>query len=73
MELLLIAEILTVGLGLSSLSLGNKLVLAKSILKELGELITVTYKSIEDDKITKQEIELIIKELSDLIRIFKIK
>jgi len=73
MDLILIAEIMTVAFGIGSIYLGNKLILAKNVLKELGELITTTYKTIEDNKIEKKELELVMKELTDLIKIFKVK
>jgi len=45
----------------------------KSILKELIEILQTVLLALQDGKITKAEIEDIIKEAKDLISIFKSK
>ena len=45
----------------------------KSILKELIEMLQTVLLALQDGKITKAEIEDIIKEAKDLISIFKSK
>ena len=56
-DLGLIAEILTIILALLSLYFGSKYKKAKQVMKELAEAIDKTYKAIEDDKITEEELK----------------
>lgn len=44
---------------------------AKRTLKELGEVISITNKALEDNKLTKKEITSIVKEWNDVIGIWK--
>ena len=71
MELILIAEIISVLLVLLSTFLGLKYNKAKRTLKKLGEAITTTNKALEDDKLSVSEIEAILKEWNDIVEVWK--
>jgi len=43
----------------------------KSTIKELSELLVSVYKALEDNKITKEEALIILKEAKDVIWIYK--
>ena len=68
LDLSLIAEILTIVLALLSLYLGGKYKKAKQVIKELAEAMDKTYKALEDDKVTKEELKGILKEWSDVLK-----
>jgi len=70
-DLGLIAEILTIILALLSLYFGSKYKKAKQVMKELAEAIDKTYKAIEDDKITEEELKRVLKEWKDLLEIWR--
>ena len=70
-DLGLIAEILTIILALLSIFLGAKYQEAKRIMKEVAEAMDKTYKAIEDDKITKDELKQVIKEWMDVLEIWR--
>ena len=70
-DLGLIAEILTIVLALLSLYFGSKYKKAKQVMKELAEAIDKTYKAIEDDKITEEELKRVLKEWKDLLEIWR--
>ena len=70
-DLSLIAEILTIVLALLSLYFGSKYKKAKQVMKELAEAIDKTYKAIEDDKITEEELKRVLKEWKDLLEIWR--
>jgi len=40
-------------------------------MKELAEAIDKTYKAIEDDKITEEELKRVLKEWKDLLEIWR--
>ena len=63
-DLGLIAEILTIVLAILSIFLGAKYKKAKQIMKEVAEAMDKTYKAIEDNKITKDELKQVIKAVS---------
>ena len=67
----LIAEILTIVLALLSTFLGAKYRKAKQVMKELAEAMNKTYKALEDDKITKEELKQVIKEWKDVLEIWR--
>ena len=67
----LIAEILAIVLALLSIYFGSKYRKAKRIMKELAEAIDKTYKAIEDDKITEEELKRVLKEWKDLLEIWR--
>lgn len=67
----LIAKILTIVLALLSTFLGAKYRKAKRIMKELAEAMNKTYKALEDDKITKEELKQVIKEWKDVLEIWR--
>ena len=46
---------------------------AKKIIKELAEALITLSDAMEDDTLTKEEVNKIIKEFSDIIAIFKKK
>ena len=66
----IIAEILTVILLLLSIYFGSGYKKAKRIMKELAEAMDKTYKALEDDKITKEELKQIIKEWKDVLKVW---
>ena len=70
-DLGLIAEILTIILALLSLYFGSKYKKAKQVMKELAEAMDKTYKAIEDNKITKDELKQVIKEWADVLKIWR--
>jgi len=70
-DLGLIAEILTIILLLLSIYFGSRYRKAKRIMKELAEAMDKTYKAIEDDKITKDELKQVIKEWMDVLEIWR--
>jgi len=63
----LIAEILTIVLALLSVFLGAKYRKAKRIMKEFAEAINKTYKAIEDNQLTEEEMKQVIKEWKDVL------
>ena len=63
----LISEILTIVLTLLSVFLGAKYRKAKRIMKEFAEAINKTYKAIEDNQLTEDELKQIIKEWKDVL------
>ena len=67
----LIAEILTIVLALLSTFLGAKYRKAKRIMRELAEAMDKTYKALEDDKVTKEELKQVIKEWKDVLEIWR--
>jgi len=67
----LIAEILTIVFALLSTFLGTKYRKAKRIMRELAEAMNKTYKALEDDKITKEELKQVIKEWKDVLEIWR--
>lgn len=69
-DMLLVAQVVTVAFGITSMYLGLQIATAKKFIKELGEALTVTSKAIEDDKITVDELKNFIKEWTDVIDIF---
>jgi len=70
-DLGLIAEILTIVLALLSLYFGSKYKKAKQVMKELAEAIDKTYKALEDNKITEEELKGVLKEWKDLLEIWR--
>ena len=66
----LIAEILTIVLALLSIFLGAKYRKAKRIMKELAEAMDETYKSIEDNKVTEDELKKVLKEWKDVLKVW---
>ena len=70
-DLGLIAEILTIILALLSLYFGSKYKKAKQVMKELAEAIDKTYKALEDNKITEEELKGVLKEWKDLLEIWR--
>ena len=66
-----IAEILTIALALLSSFFGAKYRKAKRIMKELAEAMDKTYKALEDDKVTKEELKQVIKEWKDVLEIWR--
>ena len=70
-DLGLIAEILTIVLALLSIFLGAKYREAKRIMKEVAEAMDKTYKALEDNKITKDELKQVIKEWADVLKIWR--
>jgi len=46
---------------------------AKTIIKELAEALITLSDALEDDTLTKEEVNKIVKEFSDIIAIFKKK
>jgi len=71
MELIIIAEIISVLLVLLTTFLGIKYNKAKQTLKELGEAITTTSEALEDDKLSVAEIKAILKEWNDVVEVWK--
>jgi len=71
MEILIIAEIISVLLVLLTTFLGIKYNKAKQTLKELGEAITTTSKALEDDKLSVAEIKAILKEWNDVVEVWR--
>ena len=71
-DLMLIGQILTIALGMAAVYVGKYLVTVKSLIKELGESFTVTSRAIEDGAVTTEELEAIIKEWTDVLKIFKV-
>ena len=69
-DLGLIAEILTIVLALLSLYFGSKYKKAKQVMKELAEAIDKTYKALEDNKITEEELKGVLKEWKDVLKIW---
>ena len=67
----LTAEILTVVLALLSIFLGAKYRKTKRIMKELAEAMDKTYKALEDDKVTKEELKQVIEEWKDVLEIWR--
>ena len=67
----LIAKILAIALALLSIYLGSKYRKAKRIMKELAEAMDKTYKALEDDKVTKEELKQVIKEWKDVLEIWR--
>ena len=67
----LIAEILAIVLALLSIYFGSKYRKAKRIMKELAEAMDKTYKALEDDKVTKEELKQVIKEWKDVLEIWR--
>ena len=45
----------------------------KDVTKELGELFVVVADALEDGKLTKEELQSIIKEAKDVLEVFKPK
>ena len=70
-DLSLIAEILTIVLALLSIFLGVKYKKAKQIMKEVAEAMDKTYKAIEDNEITEEELKQVIKEWADVLKIWR--
>ena len=64
-------EIVKYGVGLvitgASIYFGGKWKKAKKLLKDTAELLTAISNAVEDDTITKEEIQRIIKEAEDII------
>lgn len=58
-------------LGIGALS--PFLMKAKKITKELGDILVTISKALEDKKLTKEEIQSIVKEFKDIIEVFKKK
>jgi len=71
LDLGLVAEILTIVLALLSIFLGVKYKKAKRIMKEVAEAMDKTYKAIEDNKVTKDELKQVIKEWADVLKIWR--
>ena len=69
-DLGLIAEILTIILALLSIFLGAKYREAKRIMKELAEAMDKTYKAIEDNKVTEDELKKVLKEWKDVLKVW---
>jgi predicted metal-binding transcription factor (methanogenesis marker protein 9) len=67
----LVAQILTVALGVASVYFAGKYRRVKRILKELAEAVGETYKALEDNKITEEELRRVVKEWNDLLRAVK--
>lgn len=53
--------------------LSGWLIKVKSAVKELAELLTVVSQALSDGKLTKDEVNLIIKESKDIINLFSKK
>jgi len=70
-DLGLVAEILTIVLALLSTFLGLKYKKAKQIMKEVAEALNETYKSIEDNKVTEDELKRAIKEWVDVLEAWR--
>ena len=66
----LIAEILAVVFGVAATFLGVKYQKVKKTVKEVGEAITVTANAIDDDKITEEELKMVVKEWKDVVSIW---
>lgn len=49
------------------------LIRTKAVLKEVVELLVAVQEALEDDKIDKEEIAVIVKEATDVIGVFKKK
>jgi len=71
MELIIIAEIISVLLVLLTTFLGMKYNKAKQTLKELGEAITTTSKALEDDELTVGELKAILEEWNDVVEVWR--
>ncbi|MCD6199451.1 MAG: hypothetical protein J7K15_12935 [Deltaproteobacteria bacterium] len=71
MEVSLIAWALTVVLFLLNIYFGRKYSKVKRFLKELAEAINETYKAIEDDKVTEEELKNVIKQWRDLLQAWR--
>jgi len=71
LDLGLVAGILTMVLALLSIFLGVKYKKAKQIMKEVAEAMDKTYKAIEDNEITEEELKQVIKEWKDVLEIWK--
>ena len=71
-DLVMIGQILTIVLGLAVGYAGKYLIGVKSLIKELGESFTATSRAIEDGVVTAEELELVIKEWMDVLKIFKV-
>lgn len=69
-DLVLIGQILTIVFGVVAGYAGKHLMVVKSLIKELGELFTVTSQAIDDNNVTTDELMAIVKEANDVIRIF---
>lgn len=66
-----ISTILWLIFTLLSAYLGKKWTKSKNLLKEVGELLITIKSAIEDDKITKEEMQRIIKEYKDVDSLVK--
>ena len=71
LDLGLVAEILTIVLALLSIFLGVKYKKAKQIIKEVAEAMDKTYKAIEDNEITEEELKQLVKEWADVLKIWR--
>ena len=71
LDLGLVAEILTMVLALLSIFLGVKYKKAKKIMKEVAEAMDKTYKAIEDNEITEEELKQVVKEWADVLKIWR--
>jgi len=63
----LIAQILTIVLALLSIYFGGKYRKAKRIMKELAEAVNSTYKALEDNQLTEEELRRVLKEWKDVL------
>lgn len=63
----LVAQALTIVLGVLAIYFGSKYRKVKNAMKELAEAINTTYKALEDNKLTEEELKQLIKEWKDFI------
>jgi len=63
----LIAQILTVVLALLTIYFEDRYMKAKRIMKEFAEAVNSTYKALEDNRLTEEELRQVLKEWKDVL------
>jgi len=71
MELVGVLAVVNGILLILSALFGKKYRDAKKFLKELAEAIEETYKAIEDNKVTEQELKNVIKQWRDVLNLYR--
>lgn len=72
MDLALVGLIVSIVLAMVGTYAAKYLMTLKSLVKELSESLATTSRVIEDGVVTTEELEAIIKEWKDVLRIFNL-
>jgi len=72
MDLALVGQIVSIVLAMVGTYAAKYLVTVKSLVKELSESLATTSRAIEDGVVTTEELEAVVKEWRDVLRIFKL-